>query len=89
MTTLDLMTREDLQKFKAELFAELKSILPAAGTAAPRKWLRSNEVREILNISPGTLQNLRNSGQLRFSKVGSMTYYKSEDIEKLLEDNVS
>ncbi|TCD01376.1 helix-turn-helix domain-containing protein [Pedobacter psychroterrae] len=90
MTTLDLITREDLQKFKAELFAELRSILPAtADTAASRKWLRSAEVRKILNISPGTLQNLRNSGQLRFSKVGSMTYYKSEDITTLLEDNVS
>ena len=90
MTTLDLITREDLQKFKAELFAELRSILPAAAsTAASKKWLRSAEVREMLNISPGTLQNLRNSGKLRFSKVGSMTYYKSEDIEKLLEDNVS
>jgi len=90
MLTLDLITREDLQKFKAELFSELRGIMPAAaGSAPPRKWLRSAEVRDILNISPGTLQNLRNSGQLRFSKVGSMTYYKFEDIEKMLEDNLS
>lgn len=89
MTTLDLITREDLEKFKTELFAELRNMQPAAaGQTAKRKWLRSAEVRERLNISPGTLQNLRTSGQLRFSKVGSMTFYKSEDIEKLLENNV-
>jgi len=90
MITLDLITREDLQKFKAEFFAELRNMKPAAaGSAGARKWLRSAEVREMLNISPGTLQNLKSSGQLQFSKVGSMTYYRSEDIEKLLEDNVS
>lgn len=89
MTTLDLITREDLEKFKTELFAELRTMQPAAAEqSAKRKWLRSAEVRERLNISPGNLQNLRISGQLRFSKVGSMTFYKSEDIEKLLDNNL-
>lgn len=87
MTTLDLITREDLEKFKAELFAELKNMQPTAN--APRKWLRSADVREILNISPGTLQNMRASGQLPFSRIGSMTYYKLKDIEQMLEANIS
>lgn len=87
MTTLDLITREDLEKFKAELFAQLKSVQPAA--KAPRKWLRSADVREILNISPGTLQNMRGSGQLPFSRIGSMTFYKLKDIEQMLEANIS
>ncbi|MGY0039324.1 helix-turn-helix domain-containing protein [Pedobacter sp. NJ-S-72] len=42
-------------------------------------------MRKLLNISPGTLQNLRINGTLRFTKVGSMLYYKLDDINTLLE----
>lgn len=41
----------------------------------------------MLNISPGTLQNLRINGTLRFTKMGSIIYYKLEDINKILEEN--
>ncbi|RYY00601.1 response regulator [bacterium] len=49
-----------------------------------KKWLRSAEVRAILNISPGTLQNLRINGTLAFTKVGSIFYYAFSDIQSLL-----
>lgn len=35
--------------------------------------------------SPGTLQNLRINGTLNFTRIGSIIYYKQEDINKLLE----
>lgn len=90
MTTLDLITREDLLQFKSELFAELRNMhLGGSGSSSNKKWLRSADVRKMLNISPGTLQNLRINGELRFTKVGSLLYYKFEDIEKLLEDNLT
>lgn len=90
MTTLDLITREDLQKFKAELFAELRQLNITIGDGSPaKKWMKSAEVREMLDISPGTLQNLRINGTLRFTKIGSLMFYKREDIEKILEDNLS
>jgi len=57
------------------------------GPGQSKKWLKSSEVRKLLNVSPGTLQNLRINGTLRFSKVGSIMYYKLEDINKLLEGN--
>jgi len=90
MTTLDLITKEDLQKFKAELFAELRQLNITTADASPtKKWMKSAEVREMLDISPGTLQNLRINGTLRFTKIGSLMFYKREDIEKILEDNLS
>lgn len=86
MTTLDILTLEDLQQFKKELFTELRYLKgPDAGGSLRRKWLRSAEVREMLNISPGTLQNLRINGQLPFTKVGNLMYYKLQDIERILE----
>ena len=90
MTTLDLITREDLAAFKTELFAELRKMSIGSSVDHNQKsWLKSVEVRRMLNISPGTLQNMRINGTLPYSKVGSMLYYKIEDIEQLLEGNLS
>lgn len=90
MTTLDLITREDLQQFKTELFTELRTLSLADTVSNPtKKWMRSAEVRKMLNISPGTLQNLRITGILPFTKVGSLMFYKRADIDKRLEDNLT
>jgi len=83
---VELITREDLRDFKNELLNELKQIMQP-GQVQTKKWLKSSEVRKMLNISPGTLQNLRINGTLRFTKIGSIMYYKLEDINKVLEGN--
>jgi DNA-directed RNA polymerase subunit F len=83
---VELITKEDLKEFKSDLLNEIKAIMkPCEGQS--KKWLKSNEVRKLLKISPGTLQNLRINGTLRFTKVGSIIYYKQEDIDKVLEGN--
>lgn len=82
--SLQILTKEDLQQFKTELFQELKNIL-SGHSNQPRKWLKSYEVREMLNISPGTLQNMRVQGTISFTKIGGLTFYAYEDIIKLME----
>ncbi|SDR83606.1 Helix-turn-helix domain-containing protein [Mucilaginibacter mallensis] len=83
---VELITREDLRDFKNELLNELKQIIQP-GQGQSKKWLKSSEVKKMLNISPGTLQNLRINGTLRFTKIGSIMYYKLEDLNKVLEGN--
>ena len=68
------------------MLTEMKHLLKP-GQGQSKQWLKSYEVRKLLNISPGTLQNLRVNGILRYTKIGSLLYYKLGDIEKLLEDN--
>jgi hypothetical protein len=83
---VELITREDLKEFKNEMLIEMKHLLkPVQGQS--KQWMKSYEVRKLLNISPGTLQNLRVTGTLRYTKIGGLLYYKYEDITKLLEDN--
>ena len=53
-----------------------------------KDWLTNKEAQEYLGLSRPTLQRYRSSGKLPFSKVGGNIYYRREDIEKLLEDNV-
>jgi hypothetical protein len=84
MTAIELLTKDDLKTFKTELLLEIKTMLNPDESIS-KKWLKSNEVRKLLNISPGTLQNLRINGTLRFTRIGSIIYYKLEDINILLE----
>lgn len=82
-----VLTTEDLQEFKVELLQELKKLLQNQSEFKPKKWLRSPEVREMLDISPGTLQNLRINGTLPYTKMGGVIYYAYEDIVKVLQAN--
>lgn len=80
---LEIITKDDLRQFKTELLNDIKDIVKPQEKAS--EWLKSAEVRKMLNISPGTLQNLRINGTLRYTKIGGMMYYKLVDITKLLE----
>lgn len=82
---IEIITKDDLQAFRTELLQDLKQILSTVQPTKQKQWLKSPEVRQLLKISPGTLQNLRINGTLRFTKIGSIIYYNYEDIEKLLE----
>lgn len=84
---IEVITREDLQEFRSQLLEDFKTILSNKQTSPQREWLKSFEVRKLLKISPGTLQNLRINGTLTYTKIGSIMFYSSQDIEKLLEKN--
>ena len=83
-----IITSEDLMIFKEELIDALKEVLQQP-QPQQKRWLRSVEVREMLSISPGTLQNLRINGTLPFSKVGGVIYYPLEGILRVLEENLT
>jgi hypothetical protein len=83
-----IITIGDLEIFKTELLGEIRSLLEKTATGAQnKKWLKSSEVKKLLGISTGTLQNLRMNGSLSFSKMGGIIYYNSVEIAKLLDDN--
>jgi hypothetical protein len=81
---VELITKEDLKNLKTEMLNEIRQLI-GPGQSENRQWLKSADVRKLMNISPGTLQNLRINGTLRYTKIGGMMYYKLEDITKLLE----
>lgn len=83
---IEVLTREDLQEFRVLLLDDLKKLL-GNQSQNNQKWLKSLEVRRMLNISPGTLQNLRVTKTISYTKIGGIIYYSQEDIEKLLERN--
>lgn len=82
-----ILTIEDLHDFKKELLQELKTLFPNNHSWNSKKWLKSTEVRKLLSISPGTLQNLRINGTLPYTKVGGVIYYDHDEIQKILSSN--
>lgn len=83
----EIITTDDLREFKTELLTEFKKLLKEHHGQPAKKWLKSYEVRKLLGISPGTLQNLRVNGTLPYTKIGGNMFYDYEDIRKMLEEN--
>jgi hypothetical protein len=83
---VEVITREDLNQFRTLLLKEMNEIINSK-TEFSKKWLKASEVRELLNISESTLQNLRIHGTLSHTKIGATVYYSTQEIEKLLEQN--
>jgi hypothetical protein len=84
---IEVITKEDLNEFRQLLIADLSTLLEIKPQQQQKKWLKSNEVRELLNISPGTLQNLRINGTLTYTRVGGIIFYETAHIDKLLNGN--
>jgi hypothetical protein len=78
-----IVTKRDLLNFGILLLSEIKNTNNT--DTSTKQWLKSAEVREILKISPGTLQNLRINGTLKYKRIGGIIYYNYEDIVKMLE----
>lgn len=84
--SIEILTKGDLSQFKSELIDHINKAL-GTQPAEVKKWLKSSEVRRMLKISPGTLQNMRVNGTLPYTKIGGVMYYAYDDLMKMLEKN--
>ncbi len=82
-----IITTDDLREFKMELLDDIKKLLSKQSTGKLKKYLKSSEVMDLLQVSPGTLQNLRINGTLPYTKVGGIIYYDAEEIQNIMTAN--
>jgi hypothetical protein len=78
----EIITKEDLNQFGKKLLSEIQKMLGKPEDAGQR-LLKSYQVKNLLKISPGTLQKLRDNGTLRFTRMGSIFYYKYDDVMEI------
>ncbi len=83
----NIITTEDLEEFRTTLLNEIRELLVTHGKVGIDHWIKSGQVMNKLEISPGTLQNFRINGTLPFSKLGGIIYYDEEKINEILENN--
>ncbi|MFT4802781.1 MAG: hypothetical protein ACI93N_002562 [Flavobacteriaceae bacterium] len=82
---IEVVSREEFNSFKKEILEVLKP----TSNSQNKKFLRSAEVRKMLNISSGTLQNMRVGGSLPFSYIGTTIFYDYDEIVKIFNNNKS
>lgn len=81
----NMLTKDDLRQLRILIVNDIKELLEIEIKKTPEddlnsEWLRSKSVRKFLNISPGTLQNLRISGKIQFKQIMGSYYYKKSDL---------
>ncbi|MBX2896877.1 MAG: helix-turn-helix domain-containing protein [Cyclobacteriaceae bacterium] len=78
----DVIMLQHLEKLKSDLIAEMESKF--GHHDLKQRWLRSHQLRKLLSISHGKLQQLRTSGVLPYSRIGSVILYDYKDIERFI-----
>ena len=49
-----------------------------------REWMDNQDVCQLLDISPRTLQTLRDNGTLAYSRINHKIYYKPSDVKEII-----
>ena len=82
---VELLTKED---FKAldEKMDKILEVLSTKKNSEAGEWLKSAEVKAILNCSDATLKNYRDSGSLPYSKIEGTYYYQKSIVEAVLKN---
>lgn len=87
------VTKEDLRQLGLLLIGTIRKMIDAGKRdgkeAVDPEWLKSRVVRKMLDISPGSLQNLRITGKIRFKKVLGSYYYNRADLMSLFNEDQS
>lgn len=62
----------------------MEAISHRHGEKKMSEWMDNQDVCQILNISPRTLQTLRDNGTLAYSQINHKTYYCPEDLQRIV-----
>ena len=82
--SIERSTYEELLTSFNSFVAQMKAMASRGNDKKLGEWLDNQDVCQVLNISPRTLQTLRDNGTLAFSQINHKVYYKPEDVKKIL-----
>lgn len=80
-----VLTYEDFKEFEARILREIEEIKKALPSISPKKWLRSSDIKELLGVSHGKLQTMRNNKEIPFTVIGGTIFYSLDDVNKMLD----
>ncbi|MEM6261114.1 MAG: helix-turn-helix domain-containing protein [Bacteroidota bacterium] len=80
----DLVTKDDLLALENRIAHLLQHHIPEGFTPG-QQWLRSRDVTKWLGISSSTLQNMRDSQSIPFTRIGETYLYPYGEVVKILE----
>ena len=81
------VTIDDLILFQLQLLGEIRKIIKESMGEPCKRWLRTEEVKELLGISTTTLSVIKSNGTLPFTKIGGTVYFDYHDIQRVMLEN--
>ena len=82
--SIERSTYEELLTSFNSFVLQMKAMAGRGTNKRLGEWLDNQDVCQILNISPRTLQTLRQNGTLAYSQIEHKIYYKPEDVERII-----
>ena len=82
--SIERSTYEELLTSFNSFVTQMKAMAGRGTDKRLGEWLDNQDVCQILNISPRTLQTLRQNGTLAYSQIERKIYYKPEDVERII-----
>ena len=82
--SIERSTYEELLTSFNSFVTKMKEMASRGNDKRLDNWLDNQDVCQMLNISPRTLQTLRDNGMLAYSQINRKVYYKPEDVERIL-----
>ena len=82
--SIERSTYEELLTSFNSFVIKMKEMACRGNNKGLGDWLDNQDVCQMLNISPRTLQTLRDNGTLAYSQINRKVYYKPEDVEGIL-----
>ncbi len=73
-----------MNELKREIIDEVKGLLKQGQIPNLKKWIKSVEVKKLLDVSHGKLQAMRDSKIISFTRIGGTIYYNLDDIERMM-----
>ena len=81
--SIERSTYEELLTSFNSFVTKMKELASRGNDKGLGDWLDNQDVCQILNISPRTLQTFRDNGTLAYSQINRKVYYKPEDVESI------
>lgn len=86
----DIPTIDDIKRLldanKEEILKELEARLKISSNETYPEWLRTYQVKKMMNVSDATLHNYRVNNILTSQKIRGSHFYKKSDVLKLMSD---
>ena len=82
--SIERSTYEELLTSFNGFVTKMKDMASRGNDKGLGDWLDNQDVCQILNISPRTLQTLRDNGTLAYSQINRKVYYRPDDVESIL-----
>lgn len=89
IVTIEKKTFEAMMEQFKRLTRTVDALCHESNERRMAKWLDNQDVCVILGISLRTLQTYRDNGTLPYSQIGRKMFYKPDDVEQIIQRQLS